>query len=71
MTYRERLVREAEARVAEDRHFRPAQYRPIQPSDLRSWHDDGHERGQRYVDTGVCHCPRCYVADYADMGGEA
>lgn len=26
---------------------------------LEAWRGDGHERGQRYVDTGVCSCPRC------------
>jgi biotin operon repressor len=26
---------------------------------LREWQADGHERGQRYVETGVCSCDRC------------
>ena len=30
---------------------------------LREWQADGHERGQRYVDSGACACRRCRRAD--------
>ena len=32
---------------------------PHTPASLAVWQAEGHERGQLYVDTGVCTCPRC------------
>jgi hypothetical protein len=35
---------------------------------LREWQYDGHERGQHYVATGECLCPRCkHVCQLADV----
>lgn len=38
------------------------------PASLQEWQADGHERGQAYVDTGVCSCPRCVEATRTPQG---